>query len=178
MERKTMSRGFGFIVFVCALALCFSGASAFAAPVKIGVVDMQKVLAISDVGKKAQQELEKKMRELQAEFKKDEEKLFALQKEIEKKGSVWSDEMKREKAVAFQKKRRELVGAQEDGRLELKQLEQQLLGPIMAKMEAVLKAEGKKGGYTVILPRNAALFLDDRIDLTDMVAKALDRAKK
>jgi outer membrane protein len=166
------------MVFVCVLALCISGVSASAATVRVGVVDMQKVLATSSVGKKAQQELEKKMKGLQAEFKKDEEELFALQKEIEKKGLVWSDEMKREKAVAFQKKRRELIGDQEDGRLELKQLEQQLLGPIMAKMETVLKAEGKKGGYTVILPRNAALYFDDKVDLTDTVAKALDKANK
>lgn len=178
MAIKTMFRGLALVVSICFLGLCLSGVSAFAASVKIGVVDMQKVLATSDAGKKAQLELEKKLKELQAEFKKEEDALLALQKDIEKKSSVWSDEIKREKAVAFQKKRRELIGAQEDGRLELQQLEQQLLEPIMDKMRTVLEAEGKKGGYTVILPRNAALYLDDKIDLTDRVARALNRAKK
>lgn len=178
MERKIMSIGFAFILFISALALCFSVVSAPAATVKIGVVDIQKVLAQSTVGKKAQQELEEKMKELQAGFKKDEEALFVLQREIEQKSSVWSDEIKREKAVAFQKKRRELVGAQEDARFELQQFEQQLLGPLLDKMKTVLEHEGKKGGYTIILPHTSVFYFDDKIDLTDKIARDLDKAKR
>lgn len=178
MKRKTIFHGLALVVVICTLVLCLSSMSVSAATVKIGVVDMQKVLATSDAGKKAQLELEKRMKALRAELKKDEDALLALQEEIEKRSSVWSDEVKREKAVAFQKKRRELIGAQEDGRLELQQLEHQLLGPILGKMRTVLEEEGKKGGYTIILPRNAALYLDDKIDLTDSVARALDKAKK
>ncbi len=176
MEREKKS--FTFVLLICTLGLFFSVVSASAATVKIGVVDLQKVLATSTVGQKAQQELEKKMKELQAGFKKDEDELFALQREIEQKSSVWSDEMKREKATAFQQKRRDLVGSQEEARFELTQLEQQLLGPLLDKMRTVLADKGKRGGYTIILPQNAALYFDDKIDLTDTIAKALDKAKK
>jgi len=70
-----------------AVSLVTTG-SAFAGDTKIGVINMQKVLASSAAGKKAQKELEKKMNELKATFKKDEDALLALQKEIEKKSSA------------------------------------------------------------------------------------------
>ena len=160
-----------------AVSLVTTG-SAFAGDTKIGVINMQKVLASSAAGKKAQKELEKKMNELKATFKKDEDALLALQKEIEKKSSAWSDEMKQEKAIEFQKKRRDLGTKQEDANIELKQLREKHLAPILKKLEQVVKDEAKKGGYTIILPNNAVLYKSDAADITVAVTKALDKAMK
>lgn len=152
------------------------GSGAFAAETKIGVIDMQKVLANSAAGKKAQQELEKKMSQLKETFKKDEDALLAMQKEIEKKSSAWSDEMKQEKSIEFQKKRRDLGAKQEDANLELKQLREKHLTPILKKLEQVVKDEAKKGGYTVVLPVNAVLYNADETDMTKGVTEALNKA--
>ncbi len=160
-----------------AMSLVTTG-SAFAGDTKIGVINMQKVLATSVAGKKAQKELEKKMNELKGTFKKDEAALLALQKEIEKKSSAWSDEMKQEKAIEFQKKRRDLGTKQEDANMELKQLREKHLAPILKKLEKVVKEEAKKGGYTIILPNNAVLYKSDNADITAEITKALDAAMK
>ncbi len=152
--------------------------SAFAGDTKIGVINMQKVLASSTAGKKAQKELEKKMNALKATFKKDEDALLALQKEIKKKSSAWSDEMKQEKAIEFQKKRRDLGTKQEDANMELKQLREKHLAPILKKLEKVVEDVATKGGYTIILPNNAVLYKSDAADITSEVTKALDAAMK
>lgn len=160
------------------LVTMVTAGNGLAGETKIGVINMQKVLASSVAGKKAQKELESKMNALKATFKKDEEALLALQKEIEKKSSAWSDEKKQEKAIEFQKKRRDLGTKQDDANIELKQLREKHLAPILKKLEQVVKDEAKKGGYTVILPNNAVLYKSGSADMTEAVTKALDKAMK
>jgi outer membrane protein len=160
-----------------AVSLVAAG-STFAGDTKIGVINMQKVLANSTAGKQAQKDLEKKMNELKKTFKKDEDALLALQKEIEKKSSAWSDEMKQEKAIEFQKMRRNLGTKQEDANMELKQLREKHLAPILKKLEQVVKDEAKKGGYTIVVPNNAVLYMNDSVNITDAITKSLDKAMK
>jgi len=152
--------------------------STFAGDTKIGVINMQKVLANSAPGKQAQKDLEKKMNELKETFKKDEDALLALQKEIEKKSSAWSDEMKQEKAIEFQKMRRDLGTKQEDANMELKQLREKHLAPILKKLEQVVKDEAKKGGFTIVVPNTAVLYMDESVNITEPITKALDKAMK
>ena len=152
--------------------------STFAGDTKIGVINMQKVLANSAPGKQAQKDLEKKMNELKETFKKDEDALLALQKEIEKKSSAWSDEMKQEKAIEFQKMRRDLGTKQDDANMELKQLREKHLAPILKKLEQVVKDEAKKGGFTIVVPNTAVLYMDESVNITEPITKALDKAMK
>ncbi len=169
----------GVLMVAILWAVSFSTAGmAHAADAKIGVINMKKVLANSTAGKNAQKVLQKKMNQLRAKFKKDEDALLALQKEIEKKSSAWSDEVKQEKAIEFKKKRRDLAAKQEDANLELKQLREKYLTPILKKLEQVVKAEAKKGGYTIVLPNTAVLYRDKSADMTSIVTNALNKAMK
>ncbi len=152
--------------------------TAIAAETKIGVINMKQVLATSKAGKDAQTAIEKKMKELQASFKKDEESLIALQKEIEKKSSAWSDEVKQEKAIEFQKKRRDLGVKQEDANLELKNMREQHVNPILKELEKVVTSYGKEQGYTLILPRNGLLFAAESVDISEEITKALNEGMK
>ncbi len=145
---------------------------------KVGFINMQKVLASSDAGKKAQKAMEKKMKELKASFRKEEEALLALKKEIEKKSSAWSEEKKQEKAIEFQKKRRDLGVKQDDANLELKRLREKYLGPILKKLEKVIQEVAQKEGYAVILPRSAIVYAADDVDLTNTIIKALNAKMK
>jgi len=181
-EEFVMKRFFGctgvlMVIVFCAVSFSAAG-MAHAADAKIGVINMKKVLANSTAGKDAQKVLQKKMNQLRAKFKKDEDALLALQKEIEKKSSAWSDQVKQEKAIEFKKKRRDLAAKQEDANLELKQLREKYLTPILKKMEQVVKTEAKKGGYTVVLPNTAVLYRDKSADMTSMVTNALNKAMK
>ncbi len=149
-----------------------------AASTSVAILNMQQVLAKSKAGVKAQKEMEKKLQELQKTFKQDEEKLLAMQKDIEKKSSAWSDEIKQEKAIEFQKKRRDLRVKQEDANLEMKQLREQQLGPLLKVLEQVVADVAKAKGHAVVIPRSSVLYSDKSVEITDDVIKALDSGKK
>ena len=162
---------------VFAVASMFAG-QAHAAEIAVAVLDMQKVLASSEAGMEAQKSLEKKMEELQGKFKADEDALLALQEEIEKKSSVWSEEKKQDKAIEFQKKRRDLRAKQEDANIELKQLQEKKLGPIIEELEKVVDKVAKEKGYKIILPKAAVVYIDNSVDISDEITKALNEMIK
>jgi len=148
--------------------------AALAANESIAVLNLRKVFAASDAGKKAQQEMEKTVKELQDKFKKEEDALAALQDEIEKKSSVWNEEKKQEKSIEFQKMRRDLRVKQEDANLELKKMEEQQLSPIRKELEQVIEKIAKEKGLSIILPSEVVMYSSDAVDITDAVTSALN----
>jgi outer membrane protein len=142
----------------------------------IAVLNLRKVFAASEAGKKAQLEMDKKVKELQEKFTKDEEALVALQDEIEKKSSVWNEEKKQEKAIEFQKMRRDLRVKQEDANLELKKIEEQQLSPIRKELEQVIEKMAKEKGLDIILPSEVVMYSSEAVDITDEVTNALNAA--
>jgi len=144
----------------------------------IAVLNLRKVFAASEAGKNAQTEMEKKVKELQDKFKKDEETLTALQDEIEKKSSVWNEEKKQEKAIEFQKMRRDLRVKQEDANLELKKLEEQQLAPIRKELEEIIEKVAKDKGLNIILPSEVVMYAAETVDISDEVTAALNAKTK
>ena len=166
------------VAFVFLVGAVMSSVPAQAADTRVAVINIQKVLVESEAGKKAKAKVEKKMEELKVGFKKNEDALIALQKEIEKKSSAWSEEKRKEKAREFQKKRQSLVEQQEDANLEMKQMQDKNLTPIMKKLETIVTEVAKAKGYTIVLPRNGVLYFDKANDITADTTKALNAKMK
>lgn len=150
----------------------------FAGETKIGVIDMQEVLRNSASGAQAQKDLETKMNELKATFKADEDAILTLEKEIEKKSSSWDENMTKQKGIELQKMRRDLGLKQEKTNLELKQLRQKHLTPILQKLEEVVKNQAQKGAFTIVMPKATVLYMADSVNMTAEITKALDEATK
>ncbi len=160
-------------------ALCIAGTGQALADVKIGVMNVQKIITLCDAGKKAKVKFEARMKDLQGKFKKEQDELVSLQKEIEKKSSAWSEEKKTEKGREFQKLRRELQAKNEDANFELKQLQEKELQPILKTLEDVVGKYGKKNGYTAIFDVKAGvIYFDKAIDVSDSLVKDLNAAMK
>lgn len=156
------------------LALVFA-CQVSAADMKIGVMNVQKVLVNSVAGKAAKAKFDGKMQELQAKFKAEEEELVAMQKDIEKKSSAWSEETKQVKVREFQKKRRELQDKSEDARFELKTLQDKELAPILKALEGVVADYGKENAFTMILDsKSGVIFYSESVDITDELVTKLD----
>ena len=166
------------VAFAFLMVAAMGSVQARAAATKVAVINIQKVLVDSKAGKSAKSKMEKKMEELKAGLKKDEDKLIALQKEIQKKSSAWSEEKKQEKAIEFQKMRRDLGVKQDDANLEMKKLQEKYLTPIMKKLEGIVTEVAKAKGYTVVLPRNGVLYVDKAVDITAATTKALNAKMK
>lgn len=144
---------------------------------KIGIIDFQSILSTSDAGRATKGKLESRMQELQDEFKAEQEALVALQQEIEKKSSAWSEEKTKEKMADLRKKRRDLQLKNEDAKVELKQLQDKELKPILTALKGVVDKHGAKNGYTAILEKNSSVvYFDKSIEITDAIVKELNAA--
>ncbi|MGB3209564.1 MAG: OmpH family outer membrane protein [Desulforhopalus sp.] len=159
------------------LMLCFAASNCFSADLKIGVMNVQKIIVGCDAGKAAKERFDKKMKELQSTFKSEEEALKELQAEIKKKSSAWSEEKRAEKVREFQKSGRELQAKTEDARFEMKNLQDKELEPILKALEKVVDQYGKDNGFTAIMDaQNGVVYFDKSVDISDAIVKKLNGA--
>lgn len=162
---------------VVLLLACFAAQSGLAADLKIGVINVQKIIVTCEAGKAAKERFDVKMKELQGSFKKEEEDLKLMQDEIKKKSSAWSEEKKAEKVREYQKNGRELQAKTEDARFEMKQLQDKELEPILKALEDVVVKYGKEKGFTVIMDsKNGVVYYDEAIEVSDAIVKKVNEA--
>ena len=159
--------------------VCLNAQAAQKDTVKIGVMDIQKVLIGSEPGQAAKERFEKKKSELEATFEKEQVALKELQEEIEKKSSVWSKEKKDEKVLEFNKMRRDLQTKSDDARMEMKRLQDKELEPIIKALEKVVDEFGEKNGYSIILDsKSGVVFYDKAYEISAAIIEELNKAMK
>jgi len=173
------------IVKILIFLLIFSSAL-FAESVKIGYVDMQKIIFNSNLGKQARQKLMEFHQKKQAEIDKKQSEIEKLKDEIAKKGAFLSQEAREEKENRLTKLQIELKRFIEDARAEERDMESKLVNKILTKAFKVIQKIGKEQNYTLILMRRSGmgdplvLYGNPSVDLTDEVIKRLNKetAKK
>lgn len=148
------------------------------AEAKVGVVDMQKAIQSTAVGKKAKGELEGEFNKKKKELEKREADLKKMGEDLEKKKSVLSEEALGKKQAEFQEemmKYRDVVGKSQ---VEIQKKERELTAPILEKMKKVIAKVAKDKGYTVVIENSQmVLYAVAEADLTDEVIKAFEKEK-
>jgi len=167
------------MVLACVFLIvsCFGVNNGFAADLKIGVMNVQKIIVECDAGKEAKSRFAQKMEELKSSFKEEENALKELQDEIKKKSSAWSEEKKAEKIRVFQKNGRDLKAKTDDARFEMKQLQDKELEPILKALEKVVDTFGKENEYTTIMDsKSGVIYFDKKVDISDVIVQKLNEA--
>ncbi|WP_446011077.1 OmpH family outer membrane protein [Candidatus Electrothrix sp.] len=162
------------VFFFLTVFTVFTVVSASAAA-SVGVVNLQKVLDTSSAGVAAKKKMEVKMKELKASLDKEKKALVALQKDMQKKVDVWNESTKKEKALELQRKKRDFRVKQDDANLEMRNLQEKYLAPIMKKLEVVVQEVAKDKGVSVIIPNTAVLYHDKSVDMTNEITAALNK---
>lgn len=152
---------------------------------KIGIVDTQKVLDTSLIGKKMTDELKKLYTGFSADLETKEKEIEKLQKEIEKL-SLSKQPLSRADKQKFDKKTRELKikiydakKLKEKYQNDFKKEEINKLKYTTKIVEQIISEIGKKEGYHLIKNRRGIVFSPEEADITDKVIKLLDyRYKK
>ncbi len=144
---------------------------------KIGVIDVKKVINNSKYGQEVMNQLQLKYNELSEKIQKKAKELQELKNEIEKKSSLWSQEVKEKKQLEYQKKLRELKGMQEDAQYEMKEYEKKMLDPVFKELEKVIKEFVQKEKYDLILEKNqpGIYYASPEIDLTSKIIELFDK---
>lgn len=152
---------------------------AFAADSKMGTVDMQKILLMSDAGKEAKEQLAVRAAKYEAEKNLKEEDLKKLKSELEKQSVLLSESARGAKEKDYQQKLKEYQRFLKDAQDDLQAKNDEYTNKIVDEIVKVVQEFGKKNGYTFIFVKNESMiFLDDKIDLTDELLKQFNAARK
>lgn len=164
------------VLILTAMLLLVWGVAATNDPVKIGFVDVEKVLASVDKGKAAREELERKRSEAEERLRPIVEQLEAIQKELQAKQFVMSEDALRAKQLdmAELKNRYETKAKEEEGQFKVDQ--QRLIGPLLERLEAVIKEVGRDNGFSVIMRLDApsVVYSREALDVTDLVVESFN----
>ena len=157
------------------LILFFSANSLFAANVaKIGVIDLQKILATSTSGKAIQAQLKSQKDKMESDLKQKGSEIEKISKRLERESMVMSKEMREEKEREQRIKINDFKTLQKKFRSDLQKLEGQLMNQLQKDIKGIVDAIGKKKGYLLIINKYNVLYSPDSIDITDDLIKQLN----
>jgi len=152
----------------------------YSAEIKIGWVDMQKVLNECNAGKEAKKVLTQEVEKFQRQVAEKQKEIQEMKESLEKQGLMLNPEVRAARERDLQNKLRVFQRWGEDVQNELDQKRIEMERNISSSLVKVVQEIGAKEGYTVILQRNETivLFATKSNDLTDLVIKACDAQKK
>jgi len=140
---------------------------------KIGTVDFQRIIDLSDAGKAAQEKLNKQAKEMEADLKSKGAAIEAGQKQFEREALVMNKEMKDAKEREMRIKINDFKQLQQRYTGVARELQFRLVGQIRNDVDKLVKEMGQKEGYLLILERKegGVIYMPSTIDITDNVIK-------
>jgi outer membrane protein len=167
------------ITLILALSMSFASAALGADGVKLGSVDIQKVLQLSDAGKEAKELLAGKANKYEGEKTAREEELKKLKAELERQTVLLADDARKAKEQNFMQKRKELDRFLKDAQEEMQAKNDELTNRIVDEVVKIIQEYGRKNGFTIVFVKNEGMiYVDEKADLTDEILKTFNAARK
>jgi outer membrane protein len=151
------------------------------ADVKIGYIDSNEIMTKFEEVRQVQVSLEKEQRKLQAEMENLIQQLDSLKQEYDRQRLLMSDSRRQEKEQELMRSEQKIQKFQMDkfgpeGEIYRKQ--NQLLKPVLAKVDEAIQAVGKRQQYDYIMDAvgGAIVYALDSNNLTEDVIEELRKA--
>lgn len=159
---------------ILATALLIMGAPAALAEVKVAVVDVQGAILQSEEAKRL-------LQQIQTEFKEEEEEIRAVQSEaaamlqrLQKDAEVMSDVEKRRTQQQIESRNNDFVYLRQKLQRQIEERQQELFAGIDGKVQKAIEELVKSEDYDLILPRQAALYVNEIYNITRKVTEKLN----
>jgi outer membrane protein len=168
----------GILVFMIIGGL-FTG-TVYPADIKIGSVDMQRVINECSAGNEARKVIAQDGEKFQRLIAEKQRELQTMKESFEKQALMLTPDARANEEREYQNKLREFQRWGEDTQNELNQKRTQMEQNISIGLIKVVQEIGANEGYTFILQKNEniVLFASKPTDITDQVIKAYDVQKK
>lgn len=166
-----MKRGI-FSIFLLASALVAGTAHA---QLKIGFVNIERILKESAPAVRAQKKIESEFAKRDQELGKMAEQLKRMQEDLEKNSVTMPESQRRNKERDFGDLNREFQRKQREFREDLNARRNEELAHVIEQVKRVIQQLAVQENYDVIL--QDVVFAHSRIEITDKVIKALDGSK-
>jgi len=166
-------------IFLAVLVLVCATDTVHADDEKIAVIDTQKIISDSIIGKAAKHNLE-------AQIKKGQTKLAAMKadfdkqkEEFGKQAPVLSQSARVSRQEELQKKQMEFQKAYQEMQEGLAKTNEAELSKVVRQVNEVVDDLAKERGYSFVFEhdRQSVLYGSKRIDITEEVQKILDKKK-
>ena len=170
-------RTMGYKLFINAIVF----SSLLLADVKIGYIDSNEIMSKFEEVRQVQVDLEKEQRKLQSEMEGLIQQLDSLKQEYDRQRLLMSDARRQEKEQDLIKKEQRIQQYQmekfgPEGEIYRKQ--NQLLKPVLTKIDEAIQEVGKRQGYDYILDAvgGAIVYALDSNNLTEDVMEELRKS--
>jgi outer membrane protein len=160
-----------------ALGILTGGASAQTAPVtatggKIGVIEVQKIVQESAIGKESLARVQKLQQAKQEDLVKRQKELRDMEQKIQDQGKALSEDAMEKLQKDYQAKALDLKRFQDDAQRELEESQRKELGELEKRIMPVINEVAREQGYALVFNKfnSGLLFADEKsVDLTDAV---------
>jgi len=148
-------------------------------PLKIAVIDTERILLNSQAGKKAVAELKKAQEQKEGEIDRQQKEIRDLQAKIDD-GRL---SLAQDKLADMEKQLEDKVIAvrrmQDDANRELQKKKDDVLGTVDQRVMPVINQVGKELGYTLIFRKfeSGLIYADEAVDITPIIIQRLDAAQ-
>lgn len=153
--------------------------AAATAPTKVGVINLQAVIANCKEGQKASQQLQQTFSARQKDFQARSDELVKLNDQLKTGGALLSDEKRNELTSDIAEKKRRLDRDIQDAQTDLNQQQQQVLGGMEQKLRPLIDKYAKDNNFALILnvgQSSPIVFASSAIDCTKDIIDLYDRA--
>lgn len=142
---------------------------------KIGIIDLQMVIANSKAGKAAKSAFEAEFKQKQQIIESKSSQLEAMKNEFIQNGPVMNEVTRKQKAEQIDQLDKELQRSRADFKDELQKRDYELLEKILKDLDGVIQSIGKSGGYTLIIEKTeGGVIYAPTLDITQQVIQAYD----
>lgn len=139
---------------------------------KIGVVNLARLVTESPQAERARQNMEGQFASRMEELQERREKLQSDVERLKRDGSVMSDEARRKLENSIRDQQRRLRLAQEEYNEDVQQAEQQEMQDLRGDIREVIDSYAREHGYDLIVG-DGILYAAERVDLTEKVLARL-----
>ncbi len=168
-----------FLVSVCGLMACFVVVSTARAQAKIAFFDPNEIRTKYKPFQEAEREYNQYEGELQKELKELESALRKKQTTFERQKVMYMENRRREEEQALKRQEEDLqrflaqITDPERGKLALKQ--QELLTPLLKRVNEVISLVAREDGYDFVLNATSVVYFNDEYNLTQKVLDELNK---
>jgi outer membrane protein len=169
-------------VITILLALAFASVPLTAqdqpGPIKIAIVDLDRLLVESALGKASQARLQEYFESKQNELAQEYQALQREQASLENQRSVLSSDAYTSKHNDLEQRMLRFRQKSEEAENRFKQMQNEETTNFLKQLAPVVEAVGKEGNYTLIIRPTApaVLYFDPAYDITDLVLRRLNAA--
>ena len=155
---KNTVKLFALVAFIF---VAFAASAQTAKPIKLGHLDVQKLMSVMPESKKADETLQAKQTEIQKEMASMTETYQKLLQEYQANEKTYTDLVRANKEQEIRSLGERIQNFRELADQQLQETYNKLMGEIMEKIQKAAQEVGKENGFTYIFTMNALLFAAD-----------------